>query len=792
MVTLAPGAATTTPLPLVTGPVTGLVTALPRGGLWMSTPLGALQLGAPPETLKDTLTRKDGVPRIIVLPRTLVDVRRGLPTADLEFPIYWNLFVKKRPLIVVGTADQEARIRVAVQESLLGPVVQDLSADVAPGRVVPNLQREQRWFRRGHYPSGDQLSLDDAIDFRTFAPGQPARIEDVVSGVAHCVVVGLTANSLGTEDVVVGVDDNAPIHLLREAVAETKSKTGVMTAIDPELVRALAAAHAHATPFAPPRFGVTVLGRSHGFDPDPRERTTGFILWVGGRGVLVDPPVHSTGILRDADIDAGLVDTLILTHVHGDHDSGLLQKALEAGRTTLFTVPIVFSSWLRKWSALSGIPEAELSKLFDFRPVQVGRAVDVHGAKLIFRFTLHSIPTIAFEAHYEGASFNYSGDTLNDPTVIDEMYKAGFMDPARREQLNHFDWSHDLVFHESGVPPLHTPLSILTALDDDTKARLRVLHVTPARLVEHPDLLIAEPGRAATIELPVEPPPELKVLRHVSLLGRTRLFSRLPLARAAELIGNARELHLKAGEQLIREGSDGDTLYVITGGKASVQREGRELKVYGLGDYLGESAVFSQQPRNADVFALTDLDLLSIDGAVARRACRGTDIPAMVERHNRVRAMDAWALLERTSIFSGMTTTQKNAFETLLVPFEVAAGGRLLTAGMPTDRLPLLLDGNVDVDTIGKGSARHDPLADDSDALIGDIAALLALAPQPAGATVVDHARGFFVGRDDVAHFLEENPGLRVRVQPWTAQQRASHVGGMALMITEHLGRTPE
>lgn len=767
--------------------------ALPRGGMWLRTPLGALQLGAPPETLKDTIQTKEGVPRFLVLPRMLVDVRRGLPTADLEFPIYWNLFVKHRPLVVIGTPDQETRVRAAVQESLLGPVRQDLASSVAPGRLVPDLQKEQRWFRRGDWKHDGQLSLDDAIEFIPFTLDAPAVID---GHDGHRIVVGLRLHedvipgraTLASEYVTVSVDGGPQLSLERDPASSTPSKTTVMSATDPELVSALARARANSTPFTPPRFGTTVLGRSHGFDPDPRERTTGFILWVGSRGVMVDPPAHSTSILRDADIDASLVDTLILTHVHGDHDSGVLQKALEAGRITLYTAPVIFESWLRKWTALSGIPEAELSALFDFRPVQIGRPVDIHGAKLIFRFTLHSIPTVTFEAHYEGASFNYSGDTLNDPAIIDQMFKAGFMDPARREQLAHFDWSHDLVFHESGVPPLHTPLHILTALDDDVKRRLRVLHVTPGRLTQHKDLIIAEPGRQATIDLPVEPPPELKVLRHVALLGRTRLFSHLPLARAAELIGNANEVHLKAGEQFIRDGVEGDTLYVITGGKCSVQRDGRELKVYGLGDYLGEAAVFMQRPRNADVFALTDIELLAIDGVVARRACRGTHIPEMVARHARVREMNAWALVERTAQFSGMTTTQKNTFETLLVPFEVESGTRLIAPGVAAERLPLILEGEALLDGGAFDDLDHAVMA--SEIVCGDVAAFLADQPQPTGVTVVGgRARGFFIGREDLGHFLDENPGLRVRVQPWMALEREMPAAGMAAMVTEHMVR---
>jgi CRP-like cAMP-binding protein len=744
------------------------VVALPRGGLWLETPIGALQLGAPPETLKDTLVRKDGVPRIVVLPPRLVDVRRGVATADLEFPIYWNLFVKRRPLIVVGTPEQGHAIRTAVQESLLGPPIQDLRADVAPGHHVPDLLREMGWFRRGNYRHDGLLSLDDAVQFMAAAPGRPAQIvED-----GHSIAV-----TLEREEIVVTVDGTEHARLPREPPLRATTNIAMT---------AFGAPPAHA-PFSPPRFGVTVLGRSHGFDPDPRERTTGFVLWVGGRGVMVDPPVHSTQLLKDSDIDAGLVDSLILTHVHADHDAGTLQKALEAGRVTLFTAPVIFASWLRKWSALSGIPEDELRRLFDFHPVQVGRPVDVGGAKLLFRFTLHSIPTLAFEAHYEGASFNYSGDTLNDPQVVDQMYRAGCMDPERREELSHFDWSHDLVFHESGVPPLHTPLALLEALDDDIKRRLRVLHVTPARLVDRKGLIVAEPGREATIEIPVNAAPELRVLRRLALLGRTRLFSRLPLARAAELLAAARELRVPAGDRFIKSGDVDDVLYVVTGGKAAVLRDGVELKRYGLGDYIGETAVFLRRPRTADVVAVTDLDLLIVDGAVARRVCDGTDVPMMVARHAQVRDMGAWTLLDATDQFAGLTSTQKNTLETLLIPFDLGAGSRLIAPGVPADQMTILLQGRVVLDGPDHDDAPTPTFAREA-AFVGDISALLAGRPQPHGAVVVaGRARGFFLQRHDLADFLDDNPGIRVRVEPWTAREETMPELGMARMVTEHV-----
>ena len=47
------------------------VTELPRGGYLVQTSAGYFQLGAPPETIKDTMLLPDSVPQVFILPRRL-------------------------------------------------------------------------------------------------------------------------------------------------------------------------------------------------------------------------------------------------------------------------------------------------------------------------------------------------------------------------------------------------------------------------------------------------------------------------------------------------------------------------------------------------------------------------------------------------------------------------------------------------------------------------------------------------------------------------------------------------
>ena len=71
--------------------------------------------------------------------------------------------------------------------------------------------------------------------------------------------------------------------------------------------------------FEPPLFGVTVLGSSHGFDP--MGSTSGYVLWLNKRGIMIDPPPCTTTILENNNIAPALIDSIIVTHCHADRES---------------------------------------------------------------------------------------------------------------------------------------------------------------------------------------------------------------------------------------------------------------------------------------------------------------------------------------------------------------------------------------------------------------------------------------------------------------------------------------
>jgi len=72
------------------------------------------------------------------------------------------------------------------------------------------------------------------------------------------------------------------------------------------------------------------------------------------------------------------------------------------------------------------------------------------------------------------------------------------------------------------------------------------------------------------------------------------------------------------GEMIIKEGSKGDKFYIIVEGQAGVSKSITEEVVFFIttlneGEFFGEMAILTNHPRSANVFAKTDIALLSFD-----------------------------------------------------------------------------------------------------------------------------------------------------------------------------------
>ncbi len=104
----------------------------------------------------------------------------------------------------------------------------------------------------------------------------------------------------------------------------------------------------------------------------------------------------------------------------------------------------------------------------------------------------------------------------------------------------------------------------------------------------------------------------------IQLLAAVPLFKGLPPDRLERAMRLATLRPMKAGDQIIRQGDEADFFYVIVEGDVEVtQAEGgneRVLRRMGPAEFFGEIGLLSGVPRTATVSAVTDGQLVALEG----------------------------------------------------------------------------------------------------------------------------------------------------------------------------------
>jgi hypothetical protein len=140
------------------------------------------QFGIPPETIKDSIRLGLDVPSIYIVPIERfcreTGATLGINVAEVEFPAYYNFFLRKRQCTLIVHSDEaEDSIRRVFGETLLGPAQfrreespitfeeEDFSPDFDRD-AIPNFQKELQHFRT--MPDGKELTIETLLNFVHF------------------------------------------------------------------------------------------------------------------------------------------------------------------------------------------------------------------------------------------------------------------------------------------------------------------------------------------------------------------------------------------------------------------------------------------------------------------------------------------------------------------------------------------------------------------------------------------------------------------------------------------------
>jgi hypothetical protein len=643
---------------------------LPKGGIIINTKAGAIQFGVPPETIKDSLALNISVPSMYIATKNLFSHKAMASFIDLEFPVYYNFFMHRKKISVCCTESQKIIIEGIIKESFFGPEKLNLDVEFVNGKnnpLLPDMRKEMDYFLK--HPDQDRaITIDDIIDFVILKD----RTRTQFNGINVTLDIGKNS---------VTVDDGEAVRIPWDLDYAGNGQKNSESIENSNKV------------FLPPIFGITTLGSSHGFDP--KGKTSGFIFWINGTGIMIDPPIDSAMWLSEENVDPLMVNSVILTHCHADHDSGVMQKILQEGRVTLYTTPTVFSSFIRKTSLLTGLSEIDVMELIDFIPVTIGMPMNINGATVNFSYRLHSIPTIGFEVLFHGKTVVYTSDHLNDHYVFDRLHREGVLTDGRYKDLKEFNWNKDIIIHEAGVPPLHTPLDILLELPEDIKKNIYLVHTDKSKIPVGSSLTISPTGLSNTMVIKIYHSIHNESIQILNLIGKIDIFDGMKFDKGAEFLSIIKYRKFAKGDCLIKEGEPGKRFYIIVAGKAKIVENGHEKAVLSCGSFFGESAIILNQDTTHSIYALTELITISIDRPYFLSFISNTNSYEHLKLLANVRNHGSWEAIAGNNLFNTITVNQKNYLESLLDYRKSAKNEIILKSGKTPEFSVLWNRGNA-------------------------------------------------------------------------------------------------
>ena len=509
--------------------------------------------------------------------------------------------------------------------------------------------------------------------------------------------------------------------------------------------------------FDTPDFGITVLGSADGFSPDGT--TAGFVLWMRGCGILVDPPAHSAQYLRQNGISSRKVTHVILTHCHADHDAGTFQKILLEQRVTVMTTKTIMAAFVRKYALVSGMPDDFLLRLFFFHSAKIAEPVHFQGGTITFFYSLHALPCIGFRAELAGKSIIYSGDTFYDPEGLQQLNTRGVISKDRMDSLLHHGSVReaDLLLHEAGIAPIHTPIEVLRKLPDALRKNLRIIHVGSKRAAEAAEvgIEVVRVGFEHTIRIPIQGSQHAEATNILNMLLATDLFRSLDVNTAIDMLLVTQQKTHKAGEVICTKGEPGDFLRIVQAGTVMLERDGvsRELRYC---DYFGEAALLTDGAHVATATAQTTVHMVMIEKAdfqylMSRRPL----LRERVMRRSLLRYTASWRAIGANSVFANFSMSQVTQLQSVMAEETVKAGQVLWRRG----------DIVKDVILVGEGafcfkelpSTETQPFREG--ALLVDVFSLEHRKPHRLTFAALTDDKIFRIAGKDMLEFLDNNPG---------------------------------
>lgn len=634
--------------------------------------------GCPSEIVKVFMRRNEKMPRTIVLPTDFY--RGGIVQANLEFPVYYFLFVlqgwaKGEKLKVVGTPDQLARIKKLLDLTVLGPSYAimhgvwkiDVETAHSQVRIADSMALKCK--------DGNAAELDDFIEFIPFKKNGEVMLDGMGGFQVHIV-----CRDRNMFDVIIGdgngvrVDLNftghqAPPIPIAPAFTETKR----------------------------PAFGAIALSKcTSGFDPSGY--TTGFLLWINSMALMVDGVPWTKDHLRSLGVNSSEIQAYVLSHVHEDHAS-IMETIINGKMATLITTDEVYQAFLSKAACILGWSEERVAKLIKFIRVVPGEPLYWYGATFRFFRTVHVISTVGFTVEYQGRRIVYSGDTMWGSN-LKKLFGSGVVTEEQFLEVSAIPLlPSDLTIMDGAGGAIHAdPNELDAALSWEQKERTFLTHRSSL-----------PPGVSGLKT--IQPGMQWEIIPSVSwTVGDVNVVMNSPIISGLDegwkgavlSFGNLR--NVSSGSILLKEGCPGKNFYVILGGAFAVNvNDAGEVATLGTGDFFGEFSIMRNAGCSATVTAISNGRILEIPREVFLEMAASTELGRRLKKIHNVRP-----ILMRCGLIKDLPAQVVNRMIDRLAERKYSAGEKIIQQGEPGSEFFIIKSGRIRIFVEPNGLAEKD------------------------------------------------------------------------------------
>ena len=202
-----------------------------------------------------------------------------------------------------------------------------------------------------------------------------------------------------------------------------------------------------------------------------------------------------------------------------------------------------------------------------------------------------------------------------------------------------------------------------------------------------------------------------RLSRYMKVLSSSDVFRDLSRASKEAILMRLSSTIFVSGEYLMRQGSYGDSLFLIESGKVQITRKDpgtdepeKKLKVLGPGTLLGEIALLTQGQRTASVYAITIVRAL----VMTRATFEGLQEEGLVEdfigkaTRENINIIDQEAL-DRCTLFHSLPVSDRSRILSVMGRKIFQDGDRIITEGEEATHFYVIVRGRVRVSVADPG-----------------------------------------------------------------------------------------